>query len=186
MKPTESRDQAVEFPAASLCFEGQGTRVILCSTLAKAFCLGSMVMLINTPLAKQNHALLQCFPPRGCTHSSLGPGIIIMPPISQLPARAFPAFNVGREHNWERYIWQLLSFYLSVSYQKNETQNAGTLYSFFCWCSLVAKSCPTLTLCNSMDCSTPGSSVLHCAVLHPPLSPFYLSVLYRISVSLSK
>ena len=82
MKPTEARDQAVEFPAASLCFESQDTRVILCSALAKAFCLGSMVMLINNPLAKQNHALFQCFPPGGCAHSSIGPGIIIMPPIS--------------------------------------------------------------------------------------------------------
>lgn len=60
MKPTETRDQAVEFPAP-LCFESQDTRVILCSALAKAFCLGSMAMLINNPLAKQNHALFQCF-----------------------------------------------------------------------------------------------------------------------------
>ena len=28
------------------------------------------------------------------------------------------------------------------------------------WCCLIAKSC--LTLCDLMDCSTPGSSVLHC------------------------
>ena len=32
--------------------------------------------------------------------------------------------------------------------------------SFFCCCCPVAKSGPTL--CNPMDCSTPGFSVLHC------------------------
>ena len=31
--------------------------------------------------------------------------------------------------------------------------------SLHCWCCSVAKSCPTL--CNPMNCSTPGSSVLH-------------------------
>ena len=34
-----------------------------------------------------------------------------------------------------------------------------TLSNLFCCCS-VATSCPTL--CDSMNCSTPGSSVLHC------------------------
>ena len=36
-------------------------------------------------------------------------------------------------------------------------QLINTIYVMFCCCS-VAKSCPTL--CDSMDCSTPGSSVL--------------------------
>ena len=38
----------------------------------------------------------------------------------------------------------------------------SSLFSCFCvccYCCSVAKSCPTL--CNPMDCSTPGSSVLH-------------------------
>ena len=50
-------------------------------------------------------------------------------------------------------------------------------YFLRCWCS-IAKSCPTL--CNCMDHSTPGSSVLHylpeLARIHVHWVPCYLSI----------
>ena len=50
---------------------------------------------------------------------------------------------------------------LSIKVQHVETwgEDATVLYSDFYYCCLVAQSC--VTLCDPMDCSTPGSSVLH-------------------------
>ena len=47
----------------------------------------------------------------------------------------------------------------SRNWKKNSLNYIIEFHSYCCCCS-VAKSCPTLY--NLMDCSTPGSSVLHC------------------------
>ena len=48
---------------------------------------------------------------------------------------------------------------LRVRYSSPERNSFFALLAQWCCCS-VAKLCPTL--CDPMDCSTPGSSVLHC------------------------
>ena len=64
MKPTQARDQAVGFPAVSLCFESKAPESFSIANLPRLSALDVWVMLINTALAKQKltlkrHALFQ-------------------------------------------------------------------------------------------------------------------------------
>ena len=57
------------------------------------------------------------------------------------------------------YEWMHIKFYLKFSAQYNEI-SISFFSVFYCgFCCLVTQSC--LTLCKSMDCSTPGFPVLH-------------------------
>ena len=54
-------------------------------------------------------------------------------------------------------FYELHSFLNQEESSKINIKSSFKPYDVVCWCFLITKSC--LTLCNPMDCSTPGSSV---------------------------
>ena len=61
-------------------------------------------------------------------------------------------------------IWKPKSFLMSQFSIKLHLLSIKTVFTIYSCCSL-AQSCPTL--CNPMDCSTAGFTVLHCPSLSP-------------------